>query len=65
MTISSIQPAGSSAAELLSPPSAPGGGGGAFGGLIERLLDNAGMQQMQANQAVKDLALGQTTVCTT
>jgi len=43
---------------LLSQPSAAGGGGG-FGGMIERLLDGAGAQQLSANQAVRNLALGQ------
>jgi flagellar hook-basal body complex protein FliE len=58
MTINSIQPAGSfPVSEMLSQPSVPAGGG-AFGGLIERLLENAGSQQLQANQAVRDLALG-------
>ncbi len=43
--------------ELLSQPTSAGGG--AFGGLVERLLEGASTQQLNANQAVRDLALGQ------
>jgi flagellar hook-basal body complex protein FliE len=60
MTVNAIQGAGAfPVSELLSQPST-GGGGGAFGGMIERLLEGAGTQQLSANQAVRDLALGQT-----
>jgi flagellar hook-basal body complex protein FliE len=60
MTINPVTSAGASpVTELLSQPS-KAEGGSAFAGVIDRLLGGASTQQLHANQAVRDLALGQT-----
>jgi flagellar hook-basal body complex protein FliE len=45
--------------ESTRPGSSPAGSG-SFGAMMERLLGSAAQQQAQADQAVRDLALGRT-----
>jgi flagellar hook-basal body complex protein FliE len=45
---------------MLQPASPEKPGGAGFGNLIEGLLGKVNAQQMNADQAVKDLAMGQT-----
>jgi len=59
--ISPLQSTGlGSATELLQPNSAGKPGGAGFGNLIDNLLGKVNGQQTAADQAVRDLALGQT-----
>src|SRR5262245_55842689 len=60
MNIHSIAPAGGLPSTEALRSAGAGGDGGAFGRLIGQVLDQASAQQLQADQAVRDLATGQT-----
>lgn len=60
MTTNPITPAFTPPPTALPSASPPASGGGAFSGIVSRVLGGAVGQQMQADVAVRDLALGQT-----